>query len=236
MRKRLIKFIIFITIIFIFTGKVNAVVSPTPEASPSATTTPVNDEKIQELRQITTDQAIKDNLEEIKDKIENKAYVGTILEITDSTLTLNNFRGKQRVRTTEKTTIIGTNKKEISVKDLALEDKIIAMGVSDVNETLDAKRIVVVAPLKTTPAKRLIYFGTIMETDPKTTILALVPVKSTDQSLSIKADKSSFFVNQKDEKVVLKFGDFKEGQKIIVIYPETSAGKTPIAKTVFLLP
>ncbi len=216
-------------------------VAATPTASPSATIAPASpsatiaptgpeEKKVQEMRQIVKD------INEIKEKIEKKGYVGKILEITDSTLTITNFRGKQRVRIIEGTVIVGANKKEIPMKDLALEDKIIALGEPDTNDTLDAKRITVVALPKIVPAKRLIFYGKIKQANTKTTTLTLTSIKSVEKTLEIKIDKTSYLVNQKDQKVVLKFSDFSEGQKAIIIYPETAAGKIPLAKSVFLLP
>ncbi len=216
-------------------------VAATPTASPSATIAPASpsatiaptgpeEKKVQEMRQIVKD------ISEIKEKIEKKGYVGKILEITDSTLTITNFRGKQRVRIIEGTVIVGINKKEIPMKDLALEDKIIALGEPDTNDTLDAKRITVVALPKIVPAKRLLFYGKIKQANPKTTTLTLTSIKSVEKTLEIKIDKTSYLVNQKDQKVVLKFSDFSEGQKAIIIYPETAAGKIPLAKSVFLLP
>ncbi len=216
-------------------------VAATPTASPSATIAPASpsatiaptgpeEKKVQEMRQIVKD------ISEIKEKIEKKGYVGKILEITDSTLTITNFRGKQRVRIIEGTVIVGANKKEIPMKDLALEDKIIALGEPDTNDTLDAKRITVVALPKTVPAKRLIFYGKIKQANSRTTTLTLASIKSIEKTLEIKIDKTSNLIDQKDTKINLKFADFSEGQKIIVIYPETAAGKIPLAKSVFLLP
>ncbi len=216
-------------------------VAATPTASPSATIAPASpsatiaptgpeEKKVQEMRQIVKD------ISEIKEKIEKKGYVGKILEITDSTLTITNFRGKQRVRIIEGTVIVGANKKEIPMKDLALEDKIIALGEPDTNDTLDAKRITVVALPKAVPAKRLIFYGKIKQANSKTTTLTLASIKSIEKTLEMKIDKTANLIDQKDTKINLKFADFSEGQKIIVIYPETAAGKIPLAKSVFLLP
>lgn len=208
------------------------VFAATPTASPSATIAPTGPEekKVQEMRQIVKD------ISEIKEKIEKKGYVGKILEITDSTLTITNFRGKQRVRIIEGTVIVGANKKEIPMKDLALEDKIIALGEPDTNDTLDAKRITVVALPKIVPTKRLIFYGKIKQANSKTTTLTLASIESIEKTLEIKIDKTANLINQKDTKINLKFTDFSEGQKIIVIYPETAAGKIPLVKSVFLLP
>lgn len=239
MRKiKLIKFIIIINIInVIFVGGVYAV-STTPTASPSATATPTDteNEKVKELLELNKQKAMEDKLNEIKEKIENKGYVGTISEITDSTIVITNFRGKQRIRIAEAVTIIGANKKEIETKDLAVDDKIIAMGQPDNTETLEAKRIIVIVPPKTTSPVRVIFYGIITQTDSKTSTLSLSEAKNPDQVLSVKIDKTTNLIDQKDPKNDLSFKDFKEGQKLIIVYPQPAEGKTPLAKTIFQLP
>lgn len=213
-------------------------ISITPVSSPSAPLTPTSaeDEKARDLLDSVKATVVQERINQIKEKVEKKAYVGIITEITDSTLTLTNFRGKQRVRILEETTIISTNKKEITVKDLAVDDKVIALGEPDTNETLEAKRVIVVAQPKTVTPKRLIFFGTISEINSKTTSLTLTKVKNPEQTLLVKIDKTTYLVNQKDLKVVLKFTSFSVEQKVIIVYPESSENKTPIAKTIFLLP
>lgn len=206
--------------------------SPTSSASSSASITPTSeDEKVQEIRD-----AIKEKLTQIKDKIEKKAYVGTILEITDSTLTLSNPHGKQRVRILPETIIAGLNKASASLKDLAVEDKVIAMGQVDANGTLEAKRVVAVPTPKVPPVKRIVFLGTITEVDSKNSTLNLTNIKNLDQSLLIKIDKNTGLINGADQKVVLKFKDFAQNQRILLIYLEPASGKTAVAKTIYKLP
>ena len=208
--------------------------TPTPSsASPSASLTPtaIETEKVQEIRK-----AIQDKLTQIKEKIEKKAYVGTVLEITDSTLTISNFRGKQRIRLSADTKIIGTNKKEITAKDIAVDDKIIAMGSVDENETLNAVRIIEVPVPKTIPAKRLVFFGSLSSIDNKNSSITVTSFKNSEQNLSIKLDKNSQIINPNDPKAVIKFQNLGSGQKLIVIYPQTEENTLPTAKTIFVLP
>lgn len=202
-------------------------ISPTPTvavASPSATPTSTEDEKVKEIRD-----AIKEKVNEIKEKIEKKAYVGIISQITDSTLMITNFRGKQRVRILEETTIIGANKKEIKSKDLAVEDKIISLGTIAENEILEAKRIIVVPPPKSPPAKRIVLAGTIGAVDLKKSTITVA-------STELKLDKDSSLVSVTDTKASLKLKDLSTEKKVIVVYLEVATGKTPIVKTLFVLP
>ena len=215
--------------------------STTPSASPSATLTPtgtLEDEKVKELLDANRKKAIeiKLNLNQIKEKIEKKAYVGVISEVTDSTITLTNFRGKQRIRLLEDTIIIGADKKEIAAKDLAVGDKVIALGEPDTNEILEAKRVIVISPPKTVPSKRLIFFGALTAVNTKTAVLTLSQAKTPDQTLQVKIDKTTYLVNQKDPKTEIALKNFVAGQKLIIVYLEPAEGKTPLVKTIFLLP
>lgn len=240
---KIIKFVILITLIALIApkGRLLAVsstptptptkkLSTTPVASPSAGLTPTGseDEKVQEVRQ-----AIKDKLNEIKDKVEKKAYVGIITEITDSTLTISNFRGKERIRIAEDTIIIDANKKEIKASDLAVDDKVIALGEVDPNETLVAKRVTVVLKPKVVAPKRQIFFGSISEVDSKGSLLTIVGTK--DKEITLKIDTKTFITSLKDAKLVIKLKDIKPEQKVIAVYPETVEGKTPVAIDLFLL-
>lgn len=245
MKKICIKIIIVINLInILFVSKVFAVspaVTPkttiTPIASPSANLTPTaEDEKVLEIRQANLEKAMKEKLDQIKEKIEKKAYIGTILDITDSTLTLSSFRGKQRVRLSAETKIIGASKKEITVKELAVEDRIIAMGEVDTNGTLEAKRVVVTPVPKTAPAKRVVFYATITEINSKASTITLTEVGNLDKTLSIKTDKNTVLVNPKDTKIELKLKDLKESQKVLIVYLSPTGDETPIAKTLFLLP
>ena len=214
--------------------------SPTPSTEPtdatgtpsgSLTPTTAEDTKVKEIRD-----AIKEKVNEIKEKIERRAYVGIISQITDSTITLDNFRGKRRVRITETTTIIGSARKEIKAKDLSVEDKVIALGIVSDNEILEAKRIIVVLIPKTVPAKRVVIFGSITAVDSKSSSITVTPTKNQDQTIEFKLEKETDLVSQADPKANLKLKDLKESQKVIVVHLEVAPGKVAVAKSLFLLP
>lgn len=211
------------------TAKITA--APSPKVSITPTPTTSVDENVKEIRD-----AIKEKVNEIKDKVEKKAYIGIISQITDSTLTLNNDKGKQRVRLTEETIIVGTSKKEIKQNELAVDNKVIALGTVSENEILEAKRVIVVAIPKVLPPKRIVFFGSINEIDAKKSIYSLVNPYNLDLSLDIKIDSTAYLANGIDSKVLPKIKDLKQNLKVIIIYNTPVQGKTPIAKTIFLLP
>jgi len=95
---------------------------------------------------------------------------------------------------------------------------------------------VVVVPIpKTVPAKRLIFFGKITETNVQKGTLIVTDLKNLDQTLELKVDKTTTFIFQSDPKVKTTLKDLKENQKVVIIYPETAQGN-PIVKSLFILP
>lgn len=204
-------------------------ITPIPQITP--TPTGAEEQNVKEIRE-----AIKEKVNEIKDKIEKKAYVGIITQITDSTITLSNFRGKQRVRLLENIVIIGLNKKEIFAKDLAVDDKVIALGTISDNDILEAKRLLVVAVPKTIPPKRLFLIGSITGIDSKLSTITVSLLGNLDKTVVLKIDSTTLIISQADAKATPKFKNLIQDQKVIVVYPQTAEGKIPIVKTLFLLP
>jgi len=204
----------------------------TPSSTPSAqiTTSPAEEEKVQEIRQ-----AIQEKLTQIKEKIEKRAFVGNITEITDLNIILSNFRGKRRIRLNESTQVILANKKEGSAKDLAIDDKIIALGDLDTTETLEAKRIIVVPPPKTPPVKRLVFLGIISETNNKNSTLTITSSQNANQKITIKVSSETSLSNPISPQDNPSFKSLSAGQKILAVFPQTEENKTPTAKTLFLL-
>jgi hypothetical protein len=217
------------------TKYVFAVSTPTP--SPILTTTPVSspssvlEENVAEVRNALKE-AVKNKINEIKDKIEKKSYVGNILEITDSAIVITNFRGKQRIRILEDSTIINALKREIKANALEVEDKIIAIGDIAENEVLEAKRIVVVEKPKTVPLKRRVILGNIEAIDSKFTNITIKDTTNSTVFLLTKDTKIYFFNDQTKK---LKSNELKLNQKVLLIYFENTSGKTSQIKTVFVI-
>ncbi|MGI5826353.1 MAG: hypothetical protein ACOX50_02980 [Patescibacteria group bacterium] len=213
---------------------VQKVYAQTPTATPSAetpqtaTSSASEEEKVKEIR----DQ-LKEKVSEIKEKIDKKAFVGSITEITDLTLTLDNFRGKQRVKLNEKTQIINSSRKTIAAKDLAVEDKVIAMGTVSENDILEASRVVVVAKPTGSIVKRTVVMGTISSIDmPKSTV-SIEPLKN-EMAVTLKVlATTTLFLQSENKEIKLK--DLEEDKKVIAIYQPSADGKTLTAKNISVL-
>lgn len=79
---------------------------------------------------------------EITQKVQNKAIVGTILDITDSEITIQTLNATKTIKHDEFTSVIGAKNKEIKIDTLETDDKIAALGDVDDKNTLIAKRLV----------------------------------------------------------------------------------------------
>lgn len=80
-----------------------------------------------------------------------KAYIGTVTDITDSTIQIKTTDSQIRQIATDKGNVAvvntkGTNNKAVKITDIAIGDFIVAMGYVDGNEVLDSQRILIADP------------------------------------------------------------------------------------------
>ncbi len=174
--------------------------------------------------------------ERVQEKVEQarklaRAYIGTVTEISESTIQINKFtldeekidKGEiQQISIDEEETTflkITETSKEIEFSDVAIGDFIIAMGFKNENDVLEGKRALIVTPIK--PSNRQAIYGRITE-------------------LSIKELKVKQLQN--DEEWLLEFGkkwvgpeldELNEEDKIICV--GLSDDKTLEVRTIFLL-
>lgn len=195
------------------------ITTTTPIASPSAGSI---EEKVKEIRE-TVKEKVQEKIQEIKDRVEKKGYVGILKEMTDSTLTLETLSGEKLITVDKEAKIIGANKKDIKLKDLEIDQKLICMGTLDENNILVAKRIVVV-PLPTKPLpKKNAFIGRIFSIDLKTKVLSLINPKKASQKFQVKVvDKITIFNPG-------SLADLKEGDLLIIVTSQEKENDTPTA-------
>jgi len=222
------KFILFILLIaflnlslLIFNLSLVKAATVTTKAAVGTPSAIPTDEEVKEIREVVQEK-VKEKIQEIKDKIEKKGYVGILREMTDSTLTLETLNGEKIVQIATQAAIIDANRKEIKAKELEIDQKIICMGTLDENKILQAKRIVVVpTPTKILP-KRQAFTGKIEKIDFKTKIITLTHLKKSTQQYIIKVEKNTKFLQG-------KFEDLKIGNILVIISSQTKESETPTA-------
>lgn len=203
-----------------------ALTTPSPAtASPSAFPT---DEKVQEIRDVVKEK-VQEKIQEIKERIEKKAFVGILKELTDSTLTIETLTGEKMVSLDKDAVIIDAKRKEIKIKDLEIDQKVICMGVLNENNILTAKRIVVVAQPAKEPPTREVYLGNISQIDPKQSLFTLVSKSKNTSHVEVKVSKQTKTLVLKD------FAELKVGDLLLVITSREKDGKTINALIIKLL-
>jgi len=167
--------------------------------------------------------------EKVQEKVEKvlkspRAYVGTITDISESTiqvsrLVFNTEKEKAgeilQISTTEETTFVNvkTTSKTIKRSDLAIGDFIVAMGYKNGNSVLEAKRILVVSAI--TPSERVSIMGTVEKAE-KTSLT--VTIKKTGKAITIKSSKTLKITTTKGGKTQsLDFDEVVKGDRIIAV-------------------
>lgn len=158
---------------------------------------------------------VAEELSNIKQAVARRAYVGTIASKSEATVTITNLKNQTRTATVTANTIIKlTGGKDGTPEDLKVGNFIIVMGDVDSQNTMTAKRLIVVS--KPDVDKRRVLFGTV--------------TKTTSSSLTIEDSKKETWTVKTSSKA-------KVGDKIIAIgTPVSSSNNTLTAKLVHLIP
>lgn len=179
--------------------------SPTWGQSP----TPTPDEKVQEIRE-----AVKEMVTETR-KGQKRAFVGEIIDITNTTLSLDTQQGEKQARAGEETTIIGLSKKEIEFEDLELGSFAIVMGYLEETGILDVRRIVI--DKKPEAPAREVAFGEVIDASTEEKILTVKhPKKGTVYSVEA-TGTTTITKKGEEEKEKIKFGDIEIGDFLVTI-------------------
>jgi len=165
-----------------------------------------------------------------------KAYIGTVTDITDSTIQIKTAASeiKQISVSASGTTVVnstGTTSKTVKATDLAIGDFVVAMGYVDGNSVLDAQRILITNSI----------------TEPKITVAEAKVVSTTKKVLTVNVisdnsqDTVQPDVNTDIESVTngtsktAKFSTIGAGDTIIYVVTTDSKGSSSV-RSIFQLP
>lgn len=115
----------------------NPVPSYAQDSSPSGSL-------IQKLNDLKNDIASKaaQIKNEVTQKVQNKAIIGSIININDTEVTIQTLNSTKIVKYDEFTKILGSKNKEIQIDTLEVDDRIAALGDVDDKNNLVAQRLV----------------------------------------------------------------------------------------------
>lgn len=193
----------------------------------------VVDEKTE--KDTSSESAIRAKVQEkVKEAMSKpKAYLGTVTDITDSTIQIKSTGGeigqgniKQISVDGDGLTVVQTGKtnKEVKLTDIAIGDFIVAMGYKNGNQVLSAQRILITSEVADPTSK--VYYGVISETSKKSLTVA---------GAEITPDKSTSIFSIDEEKATkMAFSNVKSENFVIYITNEVS-GKSSV-RSIFVLP
>lgn len=115
-------------------------VSPTPEPSPAVQS--AVSEEIKEIREAVKEK-VREKLQEVK-LGQKQAYVGKISQISEQSFTLKTLKTDREIKISDQAILVGKGGKKIEFKDLKIGMFCIAMGYVTDNNTMDARRVVVI--------------------------------------------------------------------------------------------
>lgn len=207
--------------------------SPTATASPTPKT---------EQSQAATKSATDEVRERVRQKIENlvkkpRAVVGTLSEVTDSTLQVTNKAGKEdMVATTKDTRYVraaGGKRSDVKFEDLVIGDFIVAMGFRNGNNILEARRVI--AYDKSPIAQRRAVYGIVKE---NTKGALVVEHPKTKEVWAITTDKKTVITKKTDGKIQeVDIKDVQAGDRITAAgVPDPKKEKTLVTRRIHVIP
>ncbi len=177
-------------------------ITPVHAQSPSPTGTSVRD---------NIKQQVAEELNQIKQAVSKKAFLGTIATKTDTGITLTSHMGQTKtVIVTTDTTIRLTGGKEGTIADLKTNDYVLVMGNVDGAGVMTAVRLLIVP--KPTVENRKTIFGKV--TKVTTTALTVQTADTKDWTVKL---SSAVKYNGKN-----KSSDIKVGSQVVVLGTSTT--------------
>ena len=187
------------------------------EASPSADL----QSKLKALQTEIASKAAKLKTE-VNKKLQNRAYIGTIINKSDNTLFLQTKSGNKSVSTNEFTEYLPV--KQVTLKSLVKDDFLVALGDVDQDGVLTAKRIV---ELKGSSAERVVNWGQVTEKNSKS-----LTIKTLDGSLKTASISAQTIFRMGQESAV--FDDIRINKAVVLV--TTSDKEIMSARFVYILP
>ena len=219
MKKILVALIIFLLL-------VSPVVAQTPP--PEEEATPPG--KVQEIRE-----QAQERIMALRQAAKKRAYWGELVEITNSTLVLENPRGEKRVKTDDDTKFF-LGKTATSFEDLEIDNFIIAMGYLDENGVLEAKRVISLKKAPKPAIKRHAVYGKVSDISEDEKILALThPKKEVTYEVQVTGTTR---ITKKVEEEIKKatFADIEIGDRVVAIGTKEEESETITARKVHVIP
>lgn len=204
---------------------VPTIVTPTESATLTATPTSSVTSDIQKIREVVQQKVKEKLLQIISPTTTKKSIAGKIIEISETSLSLDYYNESRVIQLDPELTVIDANRNKSTVGKLKVGQDVLIMGIEDSeNNTFSGKRIIV-TDLSKLQIKKTVTTGKIVDISKTSSILTLVPTHNKNTLFQIKMDSKTEYLSVTSQKI--KQVDIKSGHRIIAILrPDEKATKT----------
>lgn len=154
---------------------------------------------IQKLNDLKNDIASKaaQIKNEVTQKVQNKAIIGSIINISDTEVTIQTLNAAKIIRYDEFTEILGAKNKKIEIDTLEIDDKIAALGDVDDKNNLVAQRLIYLENFASNSA--VLLWGQIQKTSGN---VITVKTQSGDTKNLITNFQTNFFLGNEEASIL----------------------------------
>ncbi len=181
---------------------------------------PTPDEKVQGIRDKVQEQ-VQEQLENIITDDQKRSWNGTVSSLTETEFEIDSSNQTRTITINEDTKIINQAREAVSFQELEEDQYILAMGYERVDESLNAKRIVITEPYQ--PRKKISVHGTVVN---KASNEKIILIQNQEQEYELILD-SNTEINQKTDSDTekLEYEDLPTDQEVIAVI-EPADGET----------
>lgn len=164
---------------------------------------------------------VREKIDEIITKQEKRGWIGEITETSAIGFKIQVGEETRTVTINDEAAVINENRQSISFEDLEAGDWVIAMGYTQIDGSLDARRVVITSEKE--PIEKISVFGTITEKAGQDEILL---VRNNEESYELIFDNDSVInLRQDDQTEEIEYDDLAVDQKLVAVISPT-AGST----------
>jgi hypothetical protein len=219
-------------VVLIFTFCTLNLVPKVLSQSPSPEPTEEEDEISPEIKE-----KVQERIEAIKETESRKAaYFGTLIDVSNSTLTINSNKGERKIKTDEETDFLDEEGQAIELDDLEIDDFIIALGYLESDGYLLGRRISVLAEEPEPAEPREAVYGEVADISSVEEIISLSQLKG-EMTYEIEVTSKTKIEEKVDEKTEeIDFEDIEIGDRLAAVGTKENGNGTITASVIYLIP
>lgn len=205
-----------------------------PVSTFAQSSTPTSANTIQAIRE-AVQQKVKEKLSEIVTSGQTKkAFIGTIIQVDKTSLTVEYQGSTQQITITEDVVIANSLGTKIGLDKLKVAQDVVIIGLNDnATNAFQVKRVVL-TDLKKIALSRTVIVGKIVDISKTSSLITIVSDTNKNNIYQVKTDSKTELINKNKDK--LKSSDIGLGKRVIgVLSPDIKMSKTYYANKLISL-